>query len=224
MRVAEAAKTPAAGLDCTSDPNCIGVRALVPNSFQGTFNFNYGIANKGVVGLSIPVVLASGNPAFNIGPAPGALYDTATLDSQGLSWIALHGKVRLTRLEETIGVGLLLQGGIPVGARAHNLVSEPGVWLWPQAIVDYQFGATGRFKVGANAGFRWHAGDNSQFAAGQLVEGQFRNGNLLTGQVGFAWRALESLDLVGESYATTSRGFPKSTWAASSSSSSATAT
>ena len=82
-------------------------------------------------------------------------------------------------------------------------MGEPGAWFWPQAIADYQFGATGRFKLGANAGFRWHSqGGDTQFAANQLEEGQFRNGNLLTGQVGFAWRALDALDLVGETYAT----------------------
>jgi outer membrane protein OmpA-like peptidoglycan-associated protein len=109
----------------------------------------------------------------------------------------------LTRIEETLGLAVLLQGGLPVGARAHNLVGEPGAWVWPQAIADYQFGATGRFKVGLNAGFRWHAQDDqTQFLANQLAEGQFRNGNLVTGQFGFSWRALDALDLVGETYAT----------------------
>ena len=200
LRTNEDRRFPAAGLTCAQDPNCIGVRALVPNSFQGTFNANYGIGNKAVVGLTIPVVLASGNPAFNIGPGGADIYDTGTLDSQGISWLALHGKLRITRLEETVGLGIVVQGGIPIGNRSHNLVSEPGAWVWPQGIVDYQFGATGRFKVGANVGFRLHGGDKTQFAANQLEEGAFRNGNLLTGQVGFAWRALEKLDLVGESY------------------------
>ena len=145
-------------------------------------DYLYGIANKLVVGLSLPVVLASGDPVFNIGPDPGTLYDAVALDSEGLSWVALHAKLRLTRIEETLGLGLLLQGGLPVGARSHNLVGEPGAWFWPQAIADYQFGATGRFKVGLNAGFRWHDGENAQFAEGQLAEGAFRYGNLLTGQ------------------------------------------
>jgi hypothetical protein len=201
MRVTEEAKQPVAGQSCLEDASCIGVKALVPNSFQGTFSGNFGIANVAVVGVKLPVVLASGSPAFRIGPDAGSLYDTGTLDSQGLSWIAVHGKVRLTRIEETLGLGLLLQAGRPVGARAHNLVSEPGVWIWPQAIADYQFGATGRFKLGANVGFRWHDGETTQFAEGQLAEGRFRNGNLVTSQIGFSWRALEALDLVGETYA-----------------------
>ncbi len=202
LRVPDERKHAPEGVDCASDPQCIGDKALVPNSFQGTFGFNYGIANRAVVGLSLPVVLASGGPVYNIGPDAGALYDAAALNSQGLSWVALHAKLRLTRIEETLGLGVLLQGGIPIGARAHNLVSEPGVWLWPQILTDYQFGSTGRFKVGLNAGFRWHGGDNSSFAADQLKEGAFRYGNLVTGQFGFSWRALDALDLVGETYGT----------------------
>jgi outer membrane protein OmpA-like peptidoglycan-associated protein len=202
LRVPDERKGSADGVSCTTDPNCIGVRALVPNSFQGTFSFNYGIANKAVVGLSIPMVLASGSPAFNLGPNGNQLYDTAALDSQGISWVALHAKLRVTRIEETIGLALLLQGGIPVGSRSHNLVSEPGPWFWPQALVDYQFGSTGRFKVGANAGFRMHGGSDSGFLGDQLKEGAFRYGNLVTAQAGFAWRALDALDLVGETYGT----------------------
>jgi OmpA-OmpF porin, OOP family len=203
MRVRDEAKDPQNGLPCADDVTCVGVKALVPDSFQGTFSFNYGIANKAVVGLSLPVVLASGSPAYNIGAGPGELYNADTLDSQGLSWVALHAKLRLTRVEETLGLAVLLQGGVPIGARAHNLLSEPGPWIWPQVLADYQFGATGRFKVGLNAGFRFHGGNNdTQFAAGQLEEGKFQNGNLVTGQFGFAWRALDALDLVGETYGT----------------------
>ena len=45
------------------------VGALVDNSFQGTFSFNYGILNQAVVGVSIPVILMTGNEAYGIGPS-----------------------------------------------------------------------------------------------------------------------------------------------------------
>src|SRR5690606_27435687 len=57
-----------------------GIPSLVENSFQGTFSFNYGIANAAVVGLSVPVVLMTGDPGYDIGPDPeigGANYNTA---------------------------------------------------------------------------------------------------------------------------------------------------
>jgi OmpA-OmpF porin, OOP family len=56
LRVREEAKSATGGADCTDQVTCVGVRALVPNSFQGTFSANYGLGNKAVVGLSIPVV------------------------------------------------------------------------------------------------------------------------------------------------------------------------
>jgi outer membrane protein OmpA-like peptidoglycan-associated protein len=202
LRVVDERHDPPEGSSCVDDPNCIGVDSLVDDSFQGTFNFNYGLFNKAVVGLTIPVVLGRGDPAFHIGPNPDTLYDAAALDSQGISWVALHAKLRITRLEETLGLAIVLQGGVPLGNRAQNLVSEPGPWFWPQVVLDYQFGATGRFRIGANAGFRLHGGENARFSDGQLEEGRFRYGNLVTAQAGFAWRALDVVDLVGESYAT----------------------
>ncbi len=204
LRTADGREDPAEGLECSEDPVCLGASALVQDSFQGTFNANYGLGNVGVVGIAIPLVLATGDPMFGIGASddPGDTYNTVALDSQGISWIQLHGKLRITRIEETLGLGIVVQGGIPIGNRAHNLVSEPGLWAWPQAIVDYQFGATGRFKVAANFGYRFHAGDNSAFAASMLEEGQFRYGDLLTSQLGVSWRALDYLDLVAETYGT----------------------
>src|SRR6478736_1195947 len=40
-----------------ADSDGTGVRALVQTSFQATFSFNYGLFNRAVVGLSMPVVL-----------------------------------------------------------------------------------------------------------------------------------------------------------------------
>ena len=57
--------------------------ALVQNSFQGTFGFNYGIANRLVLGLNVPVILMTGDPAYDIGRGgPGktrALLDRLSL-------------------------------------------------------------------------------------------------------------------------------------------------
>ncbi|HVR20353.1 MAG TPA: hypothetical protein VMS65_11670, partial [Polyangiaceae bacterium] len=79
-----------AGAPC-EDQNCdvvagdgSGVKALVANSFQATFGFNYGLFNRLVVGLTMPVILMSGNPAYQLGPN-GALYNSADLDAQKVS-------------------------------------------------------------------------------------------------------------------------------------------
>jgi outer membrane protein OmpA-like peptidoglycan-associated protein len=198
---------------CKLDPNNraqgrgTGVDALVANSFQGTFGFNYGIANRAVVGISVPIILMAGNPAYDIGPGGGNLYNAGELNKQGLSTIALHGKVRITRVEKGIGLAAVVQVGVPIGNASQYLGADPGAWFWPQLIAEKRFGATGRFKVGVNVGYRGHTGDNARFGTNlygdnQLAEGAFQYGNLGTFQAGVAWRALDSLDLVGETYGT----------------------
>ncbi|HYQ00492.1 MAG TPA: OmpA family protein [Polyangiaceae bacterium] len=200
-------------MDQCVDENCsmiggegAGVKALVQNSFQGTFGFNYGVANMATVGLSIPVNLMTGDVAYNIGRNDTGLYNSAKLDSQKLSFLALHGKLRLTRVDRGIGLAVLLQAGIPISGAPRDLGADPKFWYWPQFVIENQFGAERRFKLGLNVGFRGHAGNNPRFenAAGQsqLKEGTFEYSNLGTYNFGLSYRVLDALDLVAESYAT----------------------
>ncbi|MEP7049880.1 MAG: OmpA family protein [Pseudomonadota bacterium] len=199
------------GKECTDD-TCVaapgeagsGVPSLVQNSFQGTFGFNYGVANKAVVGLSIPVNLMTGNEAFDIG-RNGATYSSAQLDSQKLSFLALHGKLRLTRVDRGLGLAVLVQAGIPLSSAARDLGADPKAWVYPQFIVENQFGSERRFKVGVNVGGRFHGGNNPRFENGadgkpQLKEGTFEASNLGTYGLGLSYRVLDALDLVGETY------------------------
>lgn len=186
----------------------VGVSALVPNSIQGTFGFNYGIANTAVVGLSIPVILMTGEAAYGIGPT-GATYNSAALDAQKISTIALHGKVRFTRVDRTVGLAAVVQAGIPVASAPRDLGADPGFWYWPQLVVENHFGSTRRFHVGLNVGYRGHTGDDSRFGeapggmgAFQLEEGNFEGSNLGTFSLGLSYRVLDALDLVAETYGT----------------------
>src|SRR3954467_296534 len=88
------------------DENANGDTALVKHSFQGTFSFNYGIANQVVVGLNIPVNLLYGDAVTGVGPN-GAVYNVDKLNTQAFSFIGLHAKYRLTRVERGIGIALL---------------------------------------------------------------------------------------------------------------------
>ncbi len=181
-----------------------GVDSLVNDSFQGTFGFNYGIANIAAVGISVPVVLMAGNEANDLGEN-GALYSTEKLDAQKISTVALHGKFRLTRVDRGPGLAVIVQGGVPVADAQRDLGADPGGWYWPQLAFENRFGSTGRFKIALNAGYRGHTGKNPKFeqdAAGrdQLAEGKFEYSNLATFGGGIAWRALDSLDLMAETY------------------------
>jgi OOP family OmpA-OmpF porin len=205
------------GLPCKSE-RCVvaagqegtGVKALVEDSYQGTLGFNYGIANRAVVGVAIPVILMTGNRAYQIGPT-GGLYNSGQLDAEKISTLALHGKVRLTRVADGIGIAATLQGGIPMGDSPRALGGDPGAWFWPQLVVENQFGFTRRFKVGLNVGYRGHTGSNAQFGNDptgqpQLKEGFLEYGNLATYGLGVSWRVADSLDLVGETYGTSLLG------------------
>ncbi|HMR76234.1 MAG TPA: OmpA family protein, partial [Polyangiaceae bacterium] len=183
-----------------------GVTSLVKNSFQGTFGFNYGISNIAAVGLSVPVILMAGNEANEIGQN-GALYSTEKLDAQKISTVALHGKLRLTRIEKGPGLALIVQGGIPVADAPRDLGADPGGWYWPRLAFENRFGSRGQLKLALNGGYRGHTGKNPRFeqdAAGrdQLAEGEFEYGNLGTFGAGISFRALDSLDLIAETYGT----------------------
>ena len=209
---ADGKPTDAAGVQCP-DPSCAvgpnggsGVSALVKDSFQGTFGFSYGLFNKGIVGLSIPVNLMTGDDAFDIG-RNGQQYNSAKLDAQKLSFLALHGKLRLTRVDQGIGLAILVQAGVPLTSAARDLGADPKVWYWPQFVIENQFGSERRFKVGFNVGYRGHGGDNARFenditGKPQLKEGTFEYSNLGTFNLGLSYRVLDALDLVAETYGT----------------------
>src|SRR5262249_45130448 len=154
-----------------------------------TFAFNYGIANLAVVGITMPVILMSGDPSYDIGPGPPNNYNVARLDAQGIETLALHGKLRLTRVEKGIGLAVLAQVGVPIGSSPNNLGGDPGAWFWPQLIAEKRFGGTGAFKVGLNVGYRAHTGSNTRYTVdalgrNQLKEGKFEYANLGTFQFG----------------------------------------
>src|SRR5580692_6714658 len=86
---------------------------LINNSFQGTFQFNYGLLNWFVVGLDIPVVLltndAAATPAGCMGGAcmpVVAGWSTDQLNAQNLEYIGLHAKWRILRVERGFGLSI----------------------------------------------------------------------------------------------------------------------
>ncbi len=183
-----------------------GVPALVKNSIQGTFGFNYGVANIGVVGLSVPVILMTGDAAYGVGPT-GGQYNSAALNAQKISNLALHGKFRITRVDRTVGLAAVVQAGIPIASAPRDLGADPGFWYWPQLVLENQFGSTRAFHVAVNGGYRGHTGKDAKFGRDrfngnlfQLKEGNFGGSNLGTFSLGLSYRVLDSLDLVAETY------------------------
>ena len=181
-------------------------RYLIGNSFQGTFNFNYGLFNRLVLGLTLPVNLMSGNQQADKNgvatqlPPPGQLqWNTTQLDSQTVGFIALHAKLRALRVEKGLGVAFAVQAGVPVSDAKRNAGADPSVWVWPEAILEKRFGSAGQFKVGVNAGFRFHAPSDTVI---DLRDGRFKDGSRITYGLGLSYRILEPVDFVADTYAT----------------------
>jgi outer membrane protein OmpA-like peptidoglycan-associated protein len=185
-------------------------RQLITHSFQGTFSFNYGIANALVLGLSLPVNLMSSgaqvdsrSQATQVGMTAagttGNQWFTEQLDSQTLGHVALHAKLRLLRVERGFGLALSTHVGLPVTDAPNNAGADPSVWVWPQLIAEKRVGRLGQFKIGLNGGFRAHAPSDTVI---DLKNGQFKDGHRMTYGAGLAYRVLEAVDVVADTYAT----------------------
>ena len=187
------------------EDNASGNDVLLKHALQGTFQFDYGIANMLVVGISAPVVLNSGDAVQDIGPGPGSNYDDDELNGQALGHLALHAKLRLLRPDQDpIGLAVIAEGGVALGG-TQDFAAEPGFFYWPQVVVEKRLGP---FRVAVNGGYRGHTGSNPKFGkqsdgqTDQLKEGDFEYSNLITGSVGLSLRALKPLDIIAESYGT----------------------
>jgi OOP family OmpA-OmpF porin len=175
---------------------------LIEHSFQGTFQFNYGIANRLVVGVDVPVDLMSG-PAQNKPDGTPLLpnqWGPQKMEFQSVASLGAHAKWRITRVEHGFGLALGLQIGAGLGDAAANAGAEPGFWYWPHAIAEKRFGSTGQLRIALDAGFRGHTSQSSTTLP--LRDGTYTDGNLVTYGGGVSYRVLDSLDLVAETYGT----------------------
>src|SRR5690606_6520221 len=129
-------------------------------------------------------------------------YNTVALTEESIGRLAMHGKWRLTRVQNTIGLALIGEVGIPLGTASENLGADPGFYYWPQLAAEHRFGSTGRVRLGVNAGYRGHTGENAAFGSNTLVGGAVRHGDLGTFGGALAFRAWDGVELVGETYGT----------------------
>jgi outer membrane protein OmpA-like peptidoglycan-associated protein len=183
-----------------------GADYLVEHALQGTFQFDVGLANFLVLGVSAPIVVNGGETALDVGAGPGKNANDTGLNAQALGNVAVHAKVRILRPDGPVGLALIGQAGYGVG-ETRNFASEPGFFYWPQAVVEFRVGGAHMFRAALNGGYRGHTGANPTFGLGedgksQLKSGVFTNGNLLTGGLGLSFRILPALDLTAETYTT----------------------
>jgi OmpA-OmpF porin, OOP family len=184
-----------------------GADYLVEHALQGSFQFNVGLFNYLVLGLSVPIVVNGGDTATDIGAGPGKNTSDAGLNAQALGNLAVHAKLRILRPDAPIGIALVAQAGYGVGER-QNFASEPGLFYWPQAVFEFRAGSTHMFRAALNGGYRGHTGASTTFGLAadgkttQLKNGFLENSNLVTGGLGLSFRVLPALDLTAETYTT----------------------
>jgi len=187
---------------------------LISHSFQGTFSFNYGFANLIVAGISLPIDLMSGEQQIdkNTPPNPTQTGPIASGNPNGLQWtsnqlayqnfasVAPHAKIRILRVERGFGLAASVQVGIPISDAPRNAAGDPGFWYWPQLIAEKRFGRIGQFKIGANVGFRGHSASDTRMT---LRDGAIlRDGSRVTYGLGAAYRVLDGVDVIADTYAT----------------------
>jgi OmpA-OmpF porin, OOP family len=147
-------------------------RALIGDSFAGTLHFDYGIANRAIVGVSAPALLVHGDPQPGVtGWSPGPL------DSQSIGFVALHGKLLLTKPSGPLGTAVAVQVGAPVSDAPRNGAADPGVWYWPSFILERRLGKEDQVRIAANVGYRGHAASTTALP---LDGGTFRDGSRIT--------------------------------------------
>jgi outer membrane protein OmpA-like peptidoglycan-associated protein len=198
--------------DAMGNPIASTTGALINHSFQGTGQINLGLFNHVVVGIDVPVNLMAGDIQPNVqGWRPVAL------DSQNMGFLGIHAKWRITRVERTVGLALGLQGGFTLTDSPRFAGADPGGFIWPMAIVEKRFGATGRLKTGLNAGFRIHPTSSTRFTElrtswiqddpGKPPKiGAMQDGQRFTYGFGVSFRAAPPLDLVLDTYGAINTG------------------
>ncbi len=175
--------------------------ALAMHSFQGTLHFNYGIANRAIIGISLPVNLMLSGPQADANGQPllPNQWSTAELNSQTIGAPALHGKLRLLRVEQGFGLAASVQAGVTLTDAPKNAGADPVLYAWPQLIAEKRLGSTGWFKIGANAGMRLHPASSTTL---NLEDGTFKDGQRITYGLGMSARVAEPHEIVADTYGT----------------------
>ena len=203
---------------------------IVRQGITGTLHFNFGLLDRLVLGMQLPITVFRGEAV----QVPG-LYNDITppdeaqgLSAQGIGDLSLHAKVRLLNAARHRGFGIaaILRAQFPTGDDK-SFTGEPGVALWPSVVVEYRPIKKIRFSL--EGGYRLVTGDGAEFAYNGriiptgVVEGDpplafaptsaedpvvtnagtsFRYDDLITFGFGASFRIAKPIDLVMELYGT----------------------
>ncbi len=217
-----------------SDPNspAPGSREsrIAKQGFTGTFIFNFGLFDRLVLGLQLPITFFRGDAVQTPGrggtctgaTSAGCLYNYqgVGLRSQGVGDLTIHAKARLLNLGQSpIGIALILRAGFPT-AKTDQFAGEPGFSLWPSAVFEFQ--PIQKIRLSFEGGYRWNSQQGATFiwnglsnpgagvppgSATDPVDDPnagrvFTYNDLITFGFGSSFRIARSLDFIMELYGT----------------------
>ncbi len=208
-----------------TDPNTAATAAareerISKQAFTGTFMFNFGLIDRLVIGLELPITFFRGNAVQapdSGGSCPGGtcLFNEAAvgLRSQGVGDLTIHVKARLLNLGELpIGIAVTLRAGFPT-AKTEEFAGEPGYSLWPTAVLEFQ--PIEKIRLAIEGGYRWNSQQGASFVwdgtsqpgAATAINPQdqsfghrFTYDDLITFGFGSSFRVARPLDFVIELY------------------------
>ena len=215
-----------------NDPNAAADQAarqtrIARQGFTGTFMFNYGLIDRLVIGIQLPITFFRGHTVQTPDQAGGScltgsttcLYNSGAngLRSQGVGDLTIHAKARLLNLGESpVGIAVTLRVGFPT-AKTTQFAGEPGVSLWPTAVFEFQ--PIKKIRLALEGGYRWNSKQGATFiwdglsnpsdptgnAVDPIDQGEgrrFTYNDLITFGFGAAFRVARSFDLIAEFYGT----------------------
>ncbi|HET6415305.1 MAG TPA: OmpA family protein [Polyangiales bacterium] len=203
---------------------------IAKQAFTGTFMFSYGLFDRLVLGIQLPITFLRGDavqtPDRGGSCLPGSancLYnlEAGGLRSQGVGDLTLVAKARLLNLGESpVGIAVTLRAGFPT-AKSDQFAGEPGYSLWPTAVLEFQ--PIEKIRFALEGGYRWNSQRGATFiwdgrsnpanpnAAGATATDPvdvanaghlFTYNDLITFGFGSAFRIASSLDFLIELYGT----------------------
>jgi len=198
---------------------------IAAQGFTGTFVFNFGLIDRLVIGIQLPITFFRGDAvqvANRSGATPAFLYneEAAGLRSQGVGDLSIHAKVRLLNLGQSpVGIAVTLRAQFPT-AKTDQFAGDPGVSLWPTAV--FEFRPIEKIRLALEGGYRWVSGQGATFVwdgrsnpgvgdpVGSATDPQdvstagrvFTYNDLITFGFGSSFRIASSLDLILEYYGT----------------------
>lgn len=202
---------------------------IAKQAFTGTFMFSYGLFDRLVLGIQLPITFLRGDAVQAPDRGGNCRSGSATclynlegggLRSQGVGDLSLVAKARLLNLGESpVGIAVTLRAGFPT-AKSDQFAGEPGYSLWPTAVLEFQ--PIEKIRFALEGGYRW----NSQRGATFIWDGRSNPGvgvplgtatdpvdvanaghvftydDLITFGFGSAFRIASSLDFLIELYGT----------------------